>query len=98
MRWSKTHVVTSKNISAKEEIPSYKLMIRAGFIKKAAPGIYTYQNMALKVLLKIKQVIRTELDKRGCIEILMPMVHPRSLWEESGRWKDMGKALFKVSK
>ena len=95
MRWSKTHVFTLKNISAKDEIPSYKLMIRAGFIKKVTPGIYTYQNMALKVLQKIKQVIREELDKRDCIEILMPMVHPRSLWEESGRWRDMGDALLK---
>ena len=95
MRWSKTHIYTLKDISAKAEIPSYRLMIRAGYIKKVAPGIYTYQNLALRALQKIQTIIREELDKRDCIEILMPMVHPKSLWEESGRWNDMGDALLK---
>ncbi len=95
MRWSKTHIYTLKDISAKAEIPSYRLMIRAGCIKKVAPGIYTYQNLALKALQKVQTIIREELDKRDCIEILMPMVHPKSLWEESGRWESMGDALLK---
>ena len=95
MRWSKTYIYTLKDISAKAEIPSYKLMIRAGCIKKVAPGIYTYQNLALKALQKIQTIIREELDKRDCIEVLMPMVHPCCLWEESGRWNDMGDALLK---
>ena len=95
MRWSKTYIYTLKDISAKAEIPSYRLMIRAGCIKKVAPGIYTYQNLALKALQKIETIIREELDKKDCTEILMPMVHPRCLWEESKRWDDMGDALLK---
>ena len=95
MRWSQTHLVTLRNISKEAEIPSYKLMIRAGLIKKVAPGIYTYQNMALRALEKIKNIIRKELNQRNCIEVLMPMVHPRFLWDETGRWQDMGDALLK---
>lgn len=96
MRWSQSHVCTLREVSSNEaEIPSYKFMVKAGLIKKVAPGIYTYQNMAIRALRKIKQIIREELDQRGCIEVLMPMVHPRSLWEETGRWADMGKALLR---
>jgi prolyl-tRNA synthetase len=70
-------------------------MARAGLIRKVAPGIFTYGNLALRAIRKFENIIRDELDKRGCQEILMPMVHPAELWQETGRWKKMGDGLLK---
>ena len=95
MRWSQSHIFTLKEAPADAEIPSHKLLVRAGMIKKLAPGIHTLQNLALRSLRKIETIIREELDKRGCTEVLMPMVHPRELWEETHRWKEMGDGLLK---
>ena len=95
MRWSHTYLFTLRESSKEDEIPSYKLMIKAGLINKVAPGIYTYQHIALRALEKIKRIIRKQLNQKGCTEVLMPMVHPRMLWEETGRWQDMGDALLK---
>src|SRR5690606_7987787 len=77
------------------EIPSHQLMVRGGYIKKVAQGIFTYGPMALKVLRKFENIVREELDKRNCVEILMPMVQPRELWQETSRWEKMGKGLLK---
>lgn len=95
MRWSKTHIVTLKEAPSDAEIPSHKLLVRSGFIKKLAPGIFTYSNIALKAIRKFENIIRKELDDRGCIEILMPMVQPQALWEETNRWNEMGAGLLK---
>lgn len=95
MKWSKNYIYTLKEAPADAEIPSHKLMIRAGFMKKLAPGLYTYGNLALRSIRKFEAIIREELNKRGCTEILMPMVHPRELWEETNRWKEMGAGLLK---
>lgn len=95
MRWTKTHIFTLKEAPADAEIPSHKLMVRGGYIKKLAPGIYTYGHLALRAIRKFENIIRDELDKRGCTEILMPMVHPQSLWEETNRWSEMGAGLLK---
>ena len=95
MRWTKTHIFTLKEAPADAEIPSHKLMVRGGFIKKLAPGIYTYGNLALKAIRKFENIIREELESRGCTEILMPMVQPRDLWEETNRWTEMGAGLLK---
>lgn len=70
-------------------------MVRAGLIRKVAPGIYTYGNLALRAIRKFENLVRDELDRRGCQEILMPMVQPAELWKETGRWKDMGDGLLK---
>ncbi len=70
-------------------------MVRAGMIKKVAPGIYTYGNLALRALRKFERIIREELDKRGAQEVLMPMVQPAELWQETNRWKEMGDGLLK---
>jgi prolyl-tRNA synthetase len=64
-------------------------------IRKVAPGVYTYGNLILRAIRKFEQIIREELDKRGCQEILMPMVQPASLWQETGRWTEMGEGLLK---
>lgn len=95
MKWSQSHVYTLKEAPSDAEIPSHRLMVRGGFIKKLAPGIFTYGNLGLKAIRKFENIIREELEKRGCTEILMPMVHPRELWEETSRWKEMGDGLLK---
>ncbi len=95
MKWSKNYIYTLKEAPADAEIPSHKLMVRAGLIKKVAPGIYTYSNTGLKAIRKFENVVRDELNKRGAIEILMPMVQPRELWEETNRWTEMGAGLLK---
>ncbi len=95
MRWSKSHLFTLKDAPNDAEIPSHKLMVRAGMIKKVAPGIYTYGNLALRAIRKFERIIREELDKRGAQEVLMPMVQPAELWQETNRWKEMGDGLLK---
>lgn len=95
MRWSKAHLFTLKDAPNDAEIPSHKLMARAGLIKKVAPGIYTYGNLALRAIRKFEKIIREELDKRGAQEVLMPMVQPAELWQETNRWKEMGDGLLK---
>lgn len=95
MRWSKAHLFTMKDAPNDAEIPSHKLMARAGMIKKVAPGIYTYGNLALRSIRKFEAIIRQELDSRGCQEVLMPMVQPAELWQETNRWKEMGDGLLK---
>lgn len=95
MRWNQVHIYTLKEAPADAEIPSHQLMVRGGFIKKLAPGIYTYGNLGLRAVRKFENIIREELNKRGGIEILMPMVHPQSLWQETGRWSEMGAGLLK---
>lgn len=95
MKWTSTHLFTLKEAPQDAEIPSHKLMVRAGLIKKLAPGIYTYGNFALRAIRKFEKVVRDELDSRGCTEILMPMVHPKEIWEETNRWNEMGAGLLK---
>lgn len=95
MKWSQSHIYTLKEAPSDAEIVSHKLLIRAGFMKKLAPGIYTYGHLALKAIRKFENIIREELNRRGCIEVLMPMVHPRDLWEETNRWSEMGAGLLK---
>lgn len=95
MKWTQTHLFTLKEAPSDAEIPSHKLMVRAGLIKKLAPGMHTYGNFALRAIRKFENIIREELDSRGCTEILMPMVHPRELWEETNRWEEMGAGLLK---
>ncbi len=95
MKWTQTHLFTYKEAPSDAEIPSHKLMIRAGLIKKLAPGLYTYGAIGLRAIRKFENIIREELDKVGGIEILMPMVHPKELWSETNRWAEMGAGLLK---
>lgn len=94
-KWSKTHLFTQKEAPADAEIISHKLMMRSGFMKKLAPGIYTYGAVGLRAIRKFENIIRDELSKVNGIEILMPMVQPRELWEETNRWTEMGAGLLK---
>ncbi len=95
MRWSKSYLFTLREAPADAEIPSHILMVRAGLIRKVAAGIYTYGPLALKALRKFEQIVREELNVRGCQELLMPMVQPKELWDETGRWTEMGEGLQK---
>lgn len=94
-RWSKSHHFTLRDAPQDAEIPSHKLMARAGLIKKVAPGIYTYGTLGLRAIRRFEAIIRGELDRAGCQEVLMPMVHPKELWVETNRWREMGDGLLK---
>jgi prolyl-tRNA synthetase len=95
VNWSKFFLFTLKENPADAEIPSHQLLTRSDGITKVAPGIFTLGPVILRAVRKFERIVREEHDKRDCIEILMPMVHPRELWEESGRWSKMGADLLK---
>lgn len=93
MKWSQSYLYTLKEAPADADIPSQVLLVRGGYIRKLAAGIYTYGPLLLRSIRKLEKIVREELDQRGCVELLMPMVHPKSLWEETGRWTEMGDGL-----
>ncbi|MCB0422712.1 MAG: proline--tRNA ligase [Bdellovibrionales bacterium] len=95
MKWSESHIYTLKEDPTDAEIPSHRLMVRGGYIKKSAQGLHTYGPLATRSLRKLETIIREELDKVGCVEILLPFVQPKELWVETGRWGEMGKSLLK---
>ncbi len=86
MRLSKTPIATLRDDPADAEVPSHRLLARAGYIQKIAAGIYTYSPLMWRTLRKISNIVREELDREGAQEVLMPIMQPRELWEESGRW------------
>ncbi|WP_131112024.1 proline--tRNA ligase [Sulfuricystis thermophila] len=96
MRASQFFINTLKEAPADAEVVSHKLMTRAGMIKKLAGGIYTYMPMGLRVIRKIETIIREEMNRAGAIELLMPIVQPAELWQETGRWDKMGPELLRV--
>jgi len=95
MRWSKYFIPTQKEAPKEAETISHKLLIRAGLIDKLSSGVYTYLPLGLRVLRKIENIVREELNKVGCIELLMPSLQPASLWKETGRFNKMGKDMIK---
>jgi prolyl-tRNA synthetase len=96
MRLSQFHLATVKEIPADAEIASHKLMLRAGMIRRLASGLYTWSPLGLRVLRKVEQIVREEMDRAGAIEMLMPSVQPKELWEETGRWEKFGGQLLKI--
>ncbi|MGH8078249.1 MAG: proline--tRNA ligase [Lysobacter sp.] len=96
MRLSQFHLHTSKETPAEAEIISHKLMLKAGMIRKLAAGLYTWSPLGLRVLRKVERTVREEMDAAGAIEVLMPSVQPRELWEETGRWQKFGGQLLKI--
>jgi prolyl-tRNA synthetase len=96
MRLSQFHLATVKEVPADAEIASHQLMLRAGMIRKLASGLYTWSPLGLRVLRKVEAVVREEMDRAGAIELLMPSVQPRELWEETGRWEKFGGQLLKI--
>src|SRR5664279_4418904 len=96
MRASKFFVSTLKEAPADAEIVSHQLMLRAGFIKRLSAGIYTYMPMGLRVIRKIEAIVREEMNAAGAVELLMPVVQPAELWQESGRFAKYGPELMRV--
>ncbi|HEV2623450.1 MAG TPA: proline--tRNA ligase [Frateuria sp.] len=96
MRLSQFHLATVKEVPADAEIASHRLMLRAGMIRKLASGLYTWAPLGLRVLRKVEQAVREEMNRAGAIELLMPAVQPKELWEESGRWDKFGDQLLKI--
>ncbi|WP_424194152.1 proline--tRNA ligase [Ampullimonas aquatilis] len=96
MKASQFFISTLKEAPADAEIVSHKLMMRAGMIKKLGAGIYTYMPMGLRVIRKVENIIREEMNQAGAVELLMPLVQPAELWQETGRWDKMGDELMRV--
>ncbi|KZC16798.1 proline--tRNA ligase [Rhodanobacter sp. FW510-R12] len=96
MRLSQFHLATVKEVPADAEIASHRLMLRAGMIRKLASGLYTWSPLGLRVLRKVENIVREEMDRAGAIEMLMPSVQPKELWEETGRWEKFGGQLLKI--
>ncbi|MBP1474605.1 proline--tRNA ligase [Frateuria sp. MAH-13] len=96
MRLSQFHLATVKEVPADAEIASHRLMLRAGMIRKLASGLYTWTPLGLRVLRKVENVVREEMNRAGAIELLMPAVQPKELWEETGRWEKFGGQLLKI--
>ncbi|MBF0550778.1 MAG: proline--tRNA ligase [Deltaproteobacteria bacterium] len=96
MKLSQLYLPTLKERPAEAEVVSHQLMLRSGLIRKLAAGIYTYLPLGTRVLAKLKQIIRTEMNAAGAQEIIMPFVQPRELWEESGRWQHYGRELLRI--
>ncbi|MDY0022247.1 proline--tRNA ligase [Arenimonas caeni] len=96
MRLSRFHLNTSKETPADAEVVSHQLMLRAGMIRKLAAGLYTWSPLGLRVLRKVEAIVREEMDRAGAIEMLMPSIQPRELWDETGRWQKFGGQLLKI--
>jgi prolyl-tRNA synthetase len=96
MRYSQYLLPTLKETPGDAEVISHQLMARAGMIRKVAAGIYDYLPLGLRVIRKVEQIVREEMNRAGAIEILMPAVVPAELWQESGRWQQYGKELLRL--
>lgn len=96
MRTTQYLLSTLKETPSDAEVISHQLMLRAGMIRKLASGLYTWLPSGLKVLRKVENIVREEMDKAGAIEVLMPVVQPADLWEESGRWEKFGPELLRI--
>ncbi len=97
MRVSRLYAPTLREVPAEAEVISHQLMLRAGFMRKAAGGIYSYLPLALRVLKKIETIVREEMDQAGAQELLMPIVQPAEMWQESGRWDVYGAEMFRLN-
>ena len=97
MRTTQFPISTSKQTPAEAEIVSHQLMLRAGLIRKLGSGLYTWMPLGLRVLRKVENIIREEMNRAGALEVLMPTVLPAELWQETGRWEDFGPLLLKMT-
>lgn len=96
MKMSKLFVQTLRENPSDAEVVSHKMLARAGYIKKLTSGVYSYMPLMWRVLKKIENIVRDEMDKAGAQELLMPFVQPKELWEESGRWEVYGRELMRL--
>src|ERR1017187_1960534 len=96
MKWTQTLIPTLPEAPADAEIVSPKLQLRAGLIRKLAGGVYTFLPLGLRALRKVEQIVREEMNRVGAIEVLMPALQPKEIWEQSGRAETASNVLFKV--
>ena len=96
MRASQYLITTKKESPADAEVISHQLMLRAGMIRKVAAGLYSWLPLGLRVFRKVENIVRQEMDKSGALELMMPVVQPADLWEESGRWGQFGPELLRI--
>jgi prolyl-tRNA synthetase len=97
MRLSKYPINTLKEIPAEAELISHQLMLRAGLIRRLAAGLYSWLPIGLRVLQKVERIVREEMNRAGALEIVMPVIQPAELWQESGRWQAYGPELLRIS-
>ncbi|WP_371688147.1 proline--tRNA ligase [Snodgrassella alvi] len=97
MKASQFYISTLKEAPAEAELASHKLMLRTGMIRRLASGLYTWMPMGLRVLRKVERIVREEMNRAGSIELLMPVVQPAELWQESGRWSFYSKELLRIT-
>lgn len=96
MRVSQFFISTLKEAPTEAELISHKLMLRAGLIKRLGSGLYTWMPLGLRILRKIENIVREEMNKSGAIEVLMPAIQPAELWQETGRWNVFGPQMLKI--
>ncbi len=96
MRWSRSFIPTLRDNPADAEFRSHQLLIRGGFVRQLAAGIYSYLPLGQRTVLKIMRIIRDEFDAAGAQEFFLPALHPADLWQETGRWVDMGENMFRL--
>lgn len=96
MRATELYAPTLREVPAEAEVVSHQLLLRAGYIRRTAAGVYTYLPLGMRVLKKIEQIVREEMDRQGGQEIMMPIIQPAELWQESGRWDVYGPELFRL--
>jgi prolyl-tRNA synthetase len=96
MRASQFHLFTLKEAPSDAEVVSQKLMLRAGMIRKTAAGIYSYLPMGLRAIRKVEAIVREEMNRAGALELVMPLVQPAELWQETGRWDKMGAEMLRL--
>jgi prolyl-tRNA synthetase len=97
MRLSRYFLPLLKETPAEAQIASHQLMLRAGMIRQSSAGIYSWLPLGLRVLHRVEQIVREEMDAAGCHEILMPAIQPAELWQESGRYEDYGKEMLRIT-
>ena len=96
MRWSRTYIPTLREIPSEAELISHQLLLRGGYIRRLAAGVYIYLPLMQRVIHKFAQIVREEMDKSGALEITMPVMHPAEVWKESNRYETAGKELMKL--
>ena len=96
MRASQFYIATLKEAPAEADIASIRLMLRAGMIRKLGTGLYTWMPVGLRVLRRAEEIVREEMNRAGALEVLMPVVQPAELWQETGRWEKMGPNMLRL--
>src|SRR5690242_11754616 len=96
MRWTRTFIPTLKETPAEAEISSHQLLLRAGLVRKLTGGLYTFLPLGVRVLRKVEQIVREEMNRAGALEVLMPALQPPEIWQKSGRYESARDVFFKA--